>query len=289
MRGLDPYRHASTRRLVADALAEDLGRGDVTTAAVVPVSLVGRARLATRQDAVVAGLPLAALALATLAPEAKFRVVEHARDGDRVGAGGVLATIEGPVGILLGAERVILNLLQHLSGVATLTRQYVDAVAGTGCRIADTRKTLPGLRLLEKHAVRAGGGTNHRFGLDDGILVKDNHVAACGGISEAIRLCRESAHHLLRVEIECDSLEQVREAVAGGADAILLDNMDATQTAEARRIAGPGVLLEASGGVHLETVGALARSGVDLISVGRLTHSVPAVDIGLDLEPRTGA
>jgi nicotinate-nucleotide pyrophosphorylase (carboxylating) len=208
------------------------------------------------------------------------------RDGEAFEAGAVLAEIEGDARALLAAERTALNLLQRLCGVATLTRAYVAAVEGTGARIADTRKTTPGLRALEKHAVLCGGGVNHRFGLDDAILIKDNHVAVCGGVAEAIAAARASVGHLMKVEVEIDGLDQLDAALAGRPDVIMLDNfsLDDLRAAVARTAASPfgAVVLEASGGVNLDTVRAIAETGVDVISVGALTHSAPALDVGLD-------
>ena len=280
----DPFAHPSTTALIATALAEDLGRGDVTTAAAVPRGTRGRTALVAREECVIAGLPIAALVLAQVAgPGATPPVVEtRVREGARVAPGTTLATIEGELRVVLSAERVLLNLLQHLSGVATATRRFVDAVAGTRAAIVDTRKTLPGLRLLQKYAVRVGGGRNHRFGLDDGVLLKDNHIAACRSVGDAVVRARTHAPHTLRIEVECEALPQVREALAAGADVILLDNMTPAQVAEARRVIGGRALVEASGGVSLDTVRAYAEAGADLISVGRLTHSVVAIDIGLD-------
>jgi len=282
----DPFAHPSTLELVRRALAEDVGRGDVTTSATVPRGTRGRAVLATREDCVVAGLPLVELVLREVHALDALRVRLRAAEGARVRAGAVLAEIEGELGPLLTGERVLLNLVQSLCGVATVTRRFVDAVAGTGVTILDTRKTTPGLRLLHKYAVRAGGGANHRFGLDDGVLIKDNHVAACGSVREAIRRARAAAPHGLRIEVECDRLAQVDEALAAGADAILLDNMTLEQVRAARRRIGRGALIEVSGGVTLDTVRALAEAGPDFVSVGRLTHSAPAIDLGLDVTGR---
>jgi nicotinate-nucleotide pyrophosphorylase (carboxylating) len=229
---------------------------------------------------VIAGLACIRLAVAELDPFAEVRLL--AEDGEVVATGAKLAWVEGNARALLSAERTALNLLGRLSGIATLTRAYVQAVAGAGARIVDTRKTTPGLRALEKYAVRCGGGVNHRFGLDDAILIKDNHVAACGSVGEALRRATAAAGHLMKVEIEVDSLEQLDEALAGAPDVIMLDNFSLADLAEAvRRVAGR-VTLEASGGVTLETVRAIAETGVDVISVGALTHSAGVLDIGLD-------
>jgi len=267
--------------LVRAALAEDLGRaGDVTAQACIAAETRLSVVFAARQPGVIAGLACARLAIAALDPSARFEAV--AADGDRVAAGAVLARAEGNARAILSAERTALNLLGRLSGVATLTAAYVDAVAGTKARIADTRKTTPGLRHLEKYAVRCGGGLNHRFGLDDAILIKDNHVAACGGIAEALKRARAAAGHLMKVEVEVDSLDQLAQALPHGPDVIMLDNFNLADLARAVAIAAGGPPLEASGGVNLQTVRAIAETGVDVISVGALTHSAPVLDIGLD-------
>jgi nicotinate-nucleotide pyrophosphorylase (carboxylating) len=229
---------------------------------------------------VISGLACARLGVAELDPTATFRLL--ASDGDQVEAGAQLATVEGNARALLSAERTGLNLLGRLSGVATLTRAYVDAVSGTRARIADTRKTTPGLRALEKYAVRCGGGLNHRFGLDDAILIKDNHVAACGSVGEAVRRAKAYAGHLMKVEVEIDRLDQLDEALEHGPDVVMLDNFSLDDLRQAVRRASGRAVLEASGGVNLQTVRAIAETGVDVISVGALTHSVSVLDIGLD-------
>ncbi|HEV7354221.1 MAG TPA: carboxylating nicotinate-nucleotide diphosphorylase [Brevundimonas sp.] len=267
------------------ALHEDLGRaGDLTAAACVPAGTRMRAVVAARRAGVVAGLAIAPLTVRLLAPQATVELL--ATDGDAVAAGAPLVRMEGDARALLAAERTLLNLVGRLCGVATLTRAYVEAVAGTGARIADTRKTTPGLRALEKHAVRCGGGVNHRFGLDDAILIKDNHIAVCGGVAAAIRAARASAGHLVRVEVEVDTLDQFDLALVERPDVIMLDNFELPQLREAVVRAGREPVrpvLEASGGVSLETVRAIAETGVDVISVGALTHSAPALDVGLDV------
>jgi len=267
------------------ALAEDLGRaGDLTATACVPPGTRMQAVIAARAPGVAAGLRLAPLTVRLLDPEARVELL--AADGQAVEGGAALVRVEGDARALLAAERTMLNLIGRLCGVATLTRAYVAAIAGTGARIADTRKTTPGLRALEKHAVRCGGGMNHRFGLDDAILIKDNHIAVCGGVAAAIRAARASAGHLVRVEVEVDTLEQFDIALAEGPDVIMLDNFDLAQLREAvARAAGHPVrpVLEASGGVSLQTVRDIAATGVDVISVGALTHSAPVLDIGLDV------
>ena len=266
---------------VRAALAEDLGRaGDVTASALLPAGKRLSCVFAARADGRVAGIDCARLAIAALDPNARFEVVTP--DGSDVAAGGSIARVEGDARAILSAERVALNFLGRLTGVASLTRAYVHAVQGTGVKIVCTRKTTPGLRALEKYAVRCGGGTNHRFGLDDAILIKDNHVAACGGIGLALERARAGVGHLMKIEIEVDSLEQLDEAVPFAPDMIMLDNFTLIALMEAvRRVAGK-IPLEASGGVNLTTVRAIAETGVDAISVGALTHSAPVLDIGLD-------
>jgi nicotinate-nucleotide pyrophosphorylase (carboxylating) len=267
--------------VVRAALAEDLGRaGDVTAQATIPAEARFSAAFAARKPGVISGLACVRLAIAELDPSAEVRLM--AKDGEAVAAGAKLAWVEGNARALLSAERTALNLLGRLSGIATLTRAYVDAVQGTGARIVDTRKTTPGLRALEKYAVRCGGGVNHRFGLDDAILIKDNHVAACGSVGEAVRRAKAAAGHLMKVEVEVDSLDQLDEALAEAPDVIMLDNFSLDDLREAVRRTSGKVALEASGGVTLETVRAVAETGVDVISVGALTHSVSVLDIGLD-------
>jgi len=276
--GIDPD---SVRSFVTAALAEDLAGGiDVTTAATVPARERGRGELVARTPGVVAGLPMAEAVFWLLSTEVEC--VPLAADGDRVAAGQSLLTVSGPVSPILTAERTALNLLCHLSGIATLTRRWVDAVAGTGAVIRDTRKTLPGLRALEKYAVRCGGGVNHRMSLSDAALIKDNHVAAAGSVGAAFAAVRAQAPGL-PLEVECDTLEQVAEALAAGADLILLDNFDVPALARAVRLAGRRALLEASGGLVVASARAVAETGVDFLAVGALTHSAPALDIGLDL------
>ncbi|MDQ8028300.1 MAG: carboxylating nicotinate-nucleotide diphosphorylase [Brevundimonas sp.] len=263
------------------ALAEDLGRaGDVTAKACIPEGARMRAVFAARKPGVLAGIDCVRLAALVMDPQASVDL--KLRDGEAFGAGTVLAEVEADARAFLSAERTALNLLGRLCGIATLTRAYVDAVEGTGARIADTRKTTPGLRALEKHAVLCGGGLNHRFGLDDAILIKDNHVAVCGGVGEAVRRAKAAAGHLMKVEVEVDGLDQLDEALAERPDVIMLDNfsLDDLRTAVSR-VAGQ-VTLEASGGVNLETVRAIAETGVNVISVGALTHSAASLDIGLD-------
>jgi len=267
--------------VILAALAEDLGRaGDVTAQACIPEGARMRAVFAARKPGVLAGIDC--VRLTVLAMDSEAEIALKLRDGEAFAAGAVLAEVEADARAFLAAERTALNLLGRLCGVATLTRAYVEAVAGTGARIADTRKTTPGLRALEKHAVLCGGGVNHRFGLDDAILIKDNHVAVCGGVAEAIRRARAAAGHLMKVEVEVDGLEQLDAALAEAPDVIMLDNFTLPMLREAVARTAGRIVLEASGGVSLETVGDIARTGVDVISVGALTHSAPSLDIGLD-------
>jgi len=280
--GLDA---AEVMAVVERTLAEDLAAGcDVTTEATVPAGTMFAATVVARASGTVAGTPVARAVLEVVG-DGSFTVDDVSADGAVVHPGDVVLAVHGPARQLLRAERTMLNLLSHLSGVATTTRAWVDAVADTGVAIRDTRKTTPGLRLLDKYAVRCGGGSNHRLGLGDAMLIKDNHVAAAGGIASAIRQAREAAP-ALALEVECDTLEQVDEAIAAGACLILLDNMTLPQLREAvsRAAAAPGqVLLEASGGLILEQARACAETGVDFLAVGALTHSAPALDLGLDV------
>ena len=266
-------------RLVEAALAEDVGSGDVTTDATVDGDAVGTADLVTRSPGVVSGLEAAEAVFRALDPGIEFeRLVE---EGQVLELPVSVARVTGSLRAILTGERVALNLLGRLSGIATLTRRYVDAVAGTGVAILDTRKTTPGIRALEKSAVASGGGQNHRFGLDDGVLVKDNHLSAAGSVREAVARLRVATD--LPIEVECDTLEQVREAVEVGADAILLDNMGLDELRAAVAVVDGRARLEASGGVTLDTVRAIAETGVNEISVGALTHSAPALDVSLEL------
>ena len=270
--------------VVRMALAEDLGRaGDVTARACIPEGARMRAVFAARKAGVLAGIDCVRIAVLAMDPGASIDL--KLRDGAAFEAGAVLAEVEADARAFLAAERTALNLLGRLCGIATLTRAYVEAVAGTRARIADTRKTTPGLRALEKHAVLCGGGVNHRFGLDDAILIKDNHVAVCGGVGEAVRRARASVGHLMKVEVEVDGLDQLDEALAAGPDVIMLDNFTLPMLREAVARTAGRITLEASGGVNLETVRAIAETGVDVISVGALTHSAPALDVGLDVAP----
>jgi nicotinate-nucleotide pyrophosphorylase (carboxylating) len=275
----------SAFRLLDLALAEDIGGGDVTTLATVPPGLHARGALLAKAEGVISGLEVAGEVFRRVDPGVLFTPLVS--DGDHVASMSPIATVEGPARGLLAAERVALNLLQRLSGVATLTARYVAAVAGSGARIVDTRKTTPGMRVVEKAAVRHGGGHNHRFGLTDGVLIKDNHLAAVGGpdrVARAVAMARAGAPHTLRIEVEVTTLDELRQALSAGADIILLDNMDVPALRQAVTETDGRALLEASGGVTLETVAAIAATGVDLISVGALTHSAPALDISLEFD-----
>ncbi|MCW2495878.1 carboxylating nicotinate-nucleotide diphosphorylase [Jatrophihabitans sp.] len=268
--------------VIARALAEDLGdAGDLTTTATIPESLRASASLVPRHPGVVAGLPVAALVFETVS-DGRLHVELRAADGDRVQPGQVVAVVSGPVRDLLTAERTALNLLGHLSGVATATRQWADAIEGTHARVRDTRKTMPGLRALEKYAVRMGGGVNHRMSLSDAALVKDNHVAAAGGVVPAFEAVR-AAYPGVPLEIEVDDLAQLREVIAAGADLVLLDNMSPADMRAAVEFVAGRALLEASGGLQLAVAREVAETGVDYLSVGALTHSAPVLDIGLDI------
>jgi len=269
-----------TQEFVRRVLAEDLGTGgDVTSKATIAPDARFTAEMNCRQAIVVAGLDLAAAFFRALDPH--VAIEQLVKDGDRVQHGTVLMRLSGNARAMLAAERSALNTLQHLSGIATLTRSYVDAIAGTLATLIDTRKTLPGLRILEKYAVRMGGAENHRMRLDDGVLIKDNHVAVCGGVAEAVRRAK-AANTGLQVQVEVDRIDQIEPALSAGADRLLLDNMDPAKLREAVALVGGRVPLEASGGVTLETIRFLAETSVNYISVGRITQSAPAVDIGLD-------
>jgi nicotinate-nucleotide pyrophosphorylase (carboxylating) len=269
---------------VKRALDEDLGRaGDVTSSATLPEGIQAKAKLVARKAGTIAGLPCAARAFRTLAPNIKLDA--KARDGDSVKANTTLAVIEGPAIAILSGERVALNFLGHLSGIATMTAAYAAKIAHTKARITDTRKTTPGLRALEKYAVRCGGGVNHRFGLDDAVLIKDNHIAVAGGVAKALDAARAAVGHLVKVEIEVDNLDQLREVLANGkADVVLLDNMKPEMLRDAVALCKNKIVTEASGGVTLETVAAIAETGIDVISSGALTHSAPSLDVALDIE-----
>jgi nicotinate-nucleotide pyrophosphorylase (carboxylating) len=269
---------------VRAALTEDFGRaGDITSQATIPASAQARAVIAARKKpGVLAGLGLARKAFELVDPSLRFEAL--ARDGDHFAPGAVLARIEGSARGILSAERVALNFLGRLCGIATLTSHYAEAVAPTKAKICCTRKTTPGLRAFEKYAVRCGGGVNHRFGLDDAVLIKDNHIAVAGGVAPALRASKAFVGHLVKIEIEVDTLDQLREVLAEGADAVLLDNMTPAQLREAVAMIGGRMKAEASGGIHLDGLREVAESGVDLISSGALTHSAPVLDLGLDIE-----
>ena len=265
---------------VTRVLAEDLGQGgDVTSAATIPAEAQFTAEMNCREPIVVAGIEIAEAFFRAL--DSDVQVEALVNDGDQLAAGTVLMRLRGNARAMLTAERSALNTLQHLSGIATLTRRYVDAIAGTGAILLDTRKTIPGLRVLDKYAARMGGAQNHRMRLDDGVLIKDNHVAVCGGVAEAVKRARE-ADTGLQVQVEVDRIEQIEPALAAGADRLLLDNMPPPVLREAVDLVRGRVPLEASGGVNLDTIRTIAETGVDYISVGRITQSAPAVDIGLD-------
>jgi len=266
-------------RLIRTALEEDIGPGDVTTAATVTPGTLARAELVAKEEFLLAGIGVARRVFELLDAEVAFECL--VADGLAVKRGEVLAWLKGDAASLLQGERVALNLLQRLSGVATLTAQFVKETAGTGATIVDTRKTTPGLRALEKYAVRVGGGGNHRMALYDGVLIKENHVAAAGGITTAVTRARRHAPHTLKIEVEVRTLQEVAEALAAGADILLLDNMDLAQLRAAVELVGGRAVTEASGGVNLDTVRAIAETGVDLISVGALTHSYRSVDISM--------
>jgi nicotinate-nucleotide pyrophosphorylase (carboxylating) len=280
---LVPLRRILIEPLVRGALLEDLGRaGDLTTDLIVPLEVPARVALVARESGVVAGLDLAKLAFELIDPEIAVEVA--ANDGTVVAPGDEIARISGPARGILTAERTALNFLGHLSGIASVTASIVEAVRGTKAKIVCTRKTTPGLRAVEKYAVRAGGGANHRFGLDDALLIKDNHVAIAGGVVPALRRARAGVGHLVKIEVEVDTLDQLREALGEGADAVLLDNMSLEMLAEAVAIVDGRAITEASGRVTPKSAPSIAATGVDLISIGWLTHSAPVLDIGLDFE-----
>lgn len=269
------------RPMVQAALAEDLGQaGDLTTSTLIPANRLGEAILLSKATGVVAGLPAAAMAFAELGAT----LVAHLEDGAHVNPGDVAATIRGPLAAILTAERVALNFVQHVSGIATMTHQMVERIRDTKARVVDTRKTLPGLRALEKYAVRMGGGYNHRFGLYDGVMIKDNHLAAVGSITEAVRRVRSRLGHMVAIELECDTLEQVKEALEAGVQILLLDNMEPPLIRQAVALINQRAVVEASGGITLSTIRQVAEAGVDYISAGALTHSAPALDFSLDLK-----
>ncbi|MEQ1752897.1 MAG: carboxylating nicotinate-nucleotide diphosphorylase [Micropepsaceae bacterium] len=269
---------------VRAALLEDFGKaGDITTNATIPASATARAILSAREPGRIAGMGVATSAFRLMDPA--IRITVEIPDGADAGIGDTIATIEGLARPILSAERVALNFLGRLSGVATATANLVKLTAGTKARVICTRKTTPGLRAFEKYAVRCGGGFNHRFGLDDGILIKDNHIVAAGGVTNAITAARKTAGHMVHVEIEVDNLEQLQEALKAGANSILLDNMSPEKLSEAVKLTGGRALLEASGNINASTIAAVAATGVDLISSGAITHSAKCLDLGLDFKP----
>jgi nicotinate-nucleotide pyrophosphorylase (carboxylating) len=270
----------------ADLLKEDLGRGDITTQSVVRGGARARGRFLAGQDFVLCGLEIAEAVFGTL--DNNILLESTVYDGEKIAAGTEFARMEGPAAALLTGEGTALNILQRLSGVATLTRAFVDCVEGTGVRIVDTRKTTPGLRLIEKYAVTVGGGFNHRFGLDDGVLIKDNHIALAGGVKRAVELARRAVPHLMKIEVEVGNQTHLREAIAARADVIMLGNMSVGEIQEAVKLIReetPGTIIEVSGAVTLDNARQFAECGVDLISVGAITHSAPAVDISLKTRP----
>jgi len=286
---LNPLDLFVAGEFVNRALDEDVGRGDITSRSIVRSGVSARGSFIAKQDLVLAGLEVADLVFGWF--DEYIQIESTVADGDEIKSGKIFARVIGDAQMLLSAERVALNFLQHLSGIATVTRQYVQAIAGAKAKIVDTRKTTPGLRMLEKYAVSVGGGSNHRMGLDDGVLIKDNHLAMAGGVAEAVRRARETAGHLHKIEVEVATLEQVKEALDARADILLLDNMNPETVAQAVRIAREReghdrrTLLEASGGINLSNVRQYAEAGVDLISIGALTHSAPSVDISFKIRP----
>jgi nicotinate-nucleotide pyrophosphorylase (carboxylating) len=269
-------------RIIENALAEDIHTGDITTRAVVREGRTARAILRAKEEMILAGIDVAARVFRMLDPDSLF--MPRFADGDRIASGEVIAEIRGNDALLLQGERVALNLLQRMCGIATVTARYVEAVRGTQARVVDTRKTTPGLRILEKYAVRVGGGTNHRTGLYDGILIKENHITAAGGVTEAVRRAQSYIPHTMKVEVETETLDQVAEALAAGAEIIMLDNMSHDEMRAAVNLIDGRALIEASGGVSLESIRGIAETGVDIISVGALTHSARAMDISMLME-----
>lgn len=273
-------------RAVGEFIAEDIGRGDITTTATVPQDTRGLGRFLAKEDLVLCGLQVAESVFIHLDPEVD-EMETTSVDGDEIAAGTVFATLKGYADVLLVGERTALNLIQRMSGIATLTRAYVKAIDGTGAQIVDTRKTTPGLRALEKYAVTIGGGKNHRMGLDDGVLIKDNHIALAGGITEAVHAAKNSVGHLHKIEVEITNWAQLREAIEAGAEIVMLDNQtpeEAAKLVQMARNLNPNVIIEASGGMDLDRVRSFAEAGVDLISVGRITHSARAVDISFKIQ-----
>lgn len=285
---LEPLPSLLIEPAVRAALAEDLGRaGDITTEATIPVEAKARVVIRAREDGRIAGLDCARMAFRLMDPN--LRVAVQLPDGSDVMPGDIIAAIEGSARAIITGERVALNFLGHLSGIATATREIARAIEGTKARVCCTRKTTPGLRALEKYAVRAGGGMNHRFGLDDAVLIKDNHIAVAGGVREAIERARTRAGHMVKVEVEVDTLDQLEEALATGVEVVLLDNMTPEQLAHAVKLVAGRAITEASGRVTAATAPAIAAAGVDLISCGWITHSAPCLDLGLDFDALTAS
>jgi nicotinate-nucleotide pyrophosphorylase (carboxylating) len=271
---------------IGEFLAEDIGRGDITTTSTVPADTRGHGRFLAKEDLVLCGIDVAEAVFFHLDPESG-EIETTFSEGDEIDNGTVFATLKGYADVLLVGERTALNLMQRMSGIATLTRQYVKAIEGTKAQIVDTRKTTPGLRMLEKYAVTIGGGKNHRMGLDDGVLIKDNHIALAGGITEAVKAAKNRVGHLHKIEVEITNWAQLREAIEAGAEIVMLDNQTPEEAAKLVKMArgiNPAVLIEASGGMDLDRVRSYAEAGVDLISVGRLTHSAKAVDISFKIQ-----
>lgn len=285
---LEPLPALLIEPAVKAALAEDLGRaGDITTEATIPPEAKARVVIRARESGRIAGLDCARMAFRLM--DASLRVAVRLPDGSDVEPGDVVAAIEGPARAIITGERVALNFLGHLSGIATATRTIARAIEGTKARVCCTRKTTPGLRALEKYAVRAGGGMNHRFGLDDAVLIKDNHIAVAGGVREAIKRARSRAGHMVKIEVEVDTLDQLEEALSSGVEVVLLDNMSPDQLRRAVEIVAGRAVTEASGRVTAQTAPAIAAAGVDLISCGWITHSAPTLDLGLDFDALTAA
>ncbi|MGD8192505.1 carboxylating nicotinate-nucleotide diphosphorylase [Brevibacillus ginsengisoli] len=272
------------RRKIEEWLDEDIGFGDVTTASTIPATEQGRGILYAKEDGIVAGLPIAELVFEVIDPTLKF--APQVEEGVAVAKGQAIAEVSGSVQSILTGERLALNLLQRLSGIATRTNEFAKAIEGTKARVVDTRKTTPGLRMLEKYAVRVGGGHNHRYALYDAVMIKDNHIKGAGGITQAVQAARQAIPHTMKIEVETESMTQVEEALAAGADIIMLDNMSVELMREAVQLIAGRAVVEASGGVNLDTIRSIAQTGVDVISVGALTHSVRALDISLDLNQR---
>ncbi len=271
------------KEIIQLALKEDIGPGDVTTDSIIrDNNIMGCARLMAKEDLILAGLSVFKQVFLELWPDMEFE--SFFKDGDLVRDKEIICLIKGPVNIILKGERTALNFLQRMSGIATMTKRFVERISSANTRILDTRKTVPGWRILDKYAVRIGGGHNHRFGLFDGVLIKDNHISAAGSVGEAIKLVKVNIPHTLKIEVEVETLDELKEAINSGADAVLLDNMDMNMLRKAVEIAKDRVIIEVSGGITLEDVGEIAKTGVDFISVGAITHSVKGVDISLELQ-----